>query len=109
MHELGLTRQIVDIACAHSQGRRVRRIVLEIGKLSLVSPDAVRFCFDVCAQDTVAEGASLEIMEIPGRARCRQCQAELAFELPFGRCECGGSDLEWLGGTELKIREMEVV
>jgi hydrogenase nickel incorporation protein HypA/HybF len=39
---------------------------LESGSCRLL-PDAVRFCFDVCAKDTVVEGALLEIIETPGR------------------------------------------
>jgi hydrogenase nickel incorporation protein HypA/HybF len=31
------------------------------------------------------------------------------LERPFGRCDCGGTDLDWIAGDELKIREMEVV
>ena len=37
----------------------------------LILPDAIRFCFDLCSEGTVAEGAELEIIETPGPARCR--------------------------------------
>jgi hydrogenase nickel incorporation protein HypA/HybF len=109
MHELGITQEILGIVAAHSKGAKVTRIVLEIGKLSAILPDAVRFCFDLCCEGTVAEGATLEIIETPGRARCRECGAELMLERPFGRCACGNSDLEWLAGEELKIKEMEIL
>jgi hydrogenase nickel incorporation protein HypA/HybF len=33
----------------------------------------------------------------------------VTLERPFGRCGCGCTDLEWLSGEELKIKEMEVV
>jgi hydrogenase nickel incorporation protein HypA/HybF len=108
VHELGIVQQVVEIAAEASRGARVRRIVLEIGKLSTVLPDAVRFCFDLAAENTVAEGARLEIIEIPGRARCVACGAEIALEQPFGRCGCGATDLEWLAGDELRIKELEV-
>jgi hydrogenase nickel incorporation protein HypA/HybF len=108
MHELGITQEIVALVTERSGGARVRRIVLEIGKLSAVLPDAVRFCFELCSEGTAAEGACLEIREPPGRARCRACGAEVVLDRPFGRCACGGSDLEWLSGEELKIKEMEV-
>jgi hydrogenase nickel incorporation protein HypA/HybF len=108
MHELGLTQEIVAVVEERSGGARVRRVILEIGKLSAVLPDAVRFCFELCAAGTALEGAALEIIETPGRARCRACSAEIMLERPFGRCACGGSDLEWLSGEELKIRAMEV-
>ena len=33
-----------------AKGRKVTRVTLEIGKLSAIMPDAIRFCFDVVAQ-----------------------------------------------------------
>lgn len=108
MHELAITQEVVEILRDRAGARRVRRVVLEIGKLSAVLPDAVRFCFDMCAEGTPAEGAVLEIVEPPGRARCRACGAEVILERPLGLCRCGSTDLEWISGEELKIREMEV-
>jgi hydrogenase nickel incorporation protein HypA/HybF len=108
MHELGIVQEIVGIVAEASQGARVLRIVVEIGQLSAVLPDAVRFCFDVVAEGTVAEGATLEIVETPGLARCRACGTHVTLVRPFGRCECGNADLDWLAGDELRVREMEV-
>jgi hydrogenase nickel incorporation protein HypA/HybF len=107
MHELGIAQEVVAIVAQHAR-RKVIRVVLEIGKLSAILPDAIRFSFDICSEGTVVEGAVLEIIEIPGRARCRACDGEVILERPFGRCECGGSDLEWLTGEELRVKEYEV-
>lgn len=84
MHELGITQNIVAIVAEHAQGTKVKRVILEIGKLSAVLPDAIQFCFDICSQGTILQGAILEILEIPGLARCRQCGAEILLEQPFG-------------------------
>jgi hydrogenase nickel incorporation protein HypA/HybF len=107
MHELGITQNIVAIALEHSRGAKVRRVSLEIGKLSAIMPDAVRFCFDVCCQGTALEGASLEIVEIPGIGQCRQCGSKIPLDLPFGICSCGSTDLHLIQGDELKIKELE--
>ena len=107
MHELGITQQIVEIVADRAEGRRVGRVRIEVGKLSAVLPDAVRFCWDLCIEDTLLQGSVLEILETPGRARCRGCAAELLLDRPFGRCACGSSDLDWLTGEELHIREVE--
>ena len=108
MHEVAIVQQLVELVAERSGGARVRRVVLEIGKLTAVLPDAVRFCFDVVAEDTVLAGAQLEILETPGLARCLACDARLTLERPFGRCGCGGTELVWLAGDELRIREMEL-
>lgn len=108
MHELGITQQVVEIVCRRAEGRRVKRVTLEIGKLTVVLPDAVRFCFDLCCEGTEAAGAKLEIVEIPARARCRDCQTEITRDQPFGMCGCGSCDLDWLSGDELRVREIEI-
>ena len=45
MHELGITRNIVAIATEHAGESRVKRITLDIGKLSAILPESIRFLF----------------------------------------------------------------
>jgi len=67
MHELGLTREIVDVVLRHAGPARVRRVRLAVGREAAVVAESLRFCFDVCTRDTVAEGAELVVEEAPGR------------------------------------------
>lgn len=108
MHELGITHELVTLACARANGAKITRIVVEVGKLSTVLPDAMRFCFELCTEDTRAAGAQLEIIETPGRGRCRKCLSELPMESPLVRCPCGSTDVEWLDGEQLILKEMEI-
>lgn len=109
MHELGITQNIVAIVSEYAGGAPVQRVTLEIGQLSAIMPDAIRFCFDICCQGTVVEGATLEIIEIPGLGKCRHCGTEVALDQPFGICpSCNSVKLDIVRGEELKIKEMEV-
>lgn len=108
MHELSITRNIVAIVSDCAQGRKVRRVTLEVGKLSGVMTDAIAFCFDVVAQGTVLEGASLDIIEVGGRARCTACGAEFDVSTLYAACACGSRRLHRLQGEELKIKTMEL-
>lgn len=108
MHELAITQDIVEAVTARAAGAQVRKIVLVIGKLSMVLPDAVRFCFDLCVEDTPLAGAELEIVQPPGVVRCRGCGTEFETESAFARCACGAADLDWISGEQLLIREMEI-
>jgi len=108
MHEFGITQNIVAIVSEHAKGVKVQRVLLEIGKLSAIMPDAIRFCFDVCSQGTVLAGAKLEIVEIPGLGKCCQCGAYIPLEQPFGKCDCGSHQLDLIAGEELKIKEIEI-
>jgi hydrogenase nickel incorporation protein HypA/HybF len=108
MHELSITRNIVAIVSDCAQGRKVRRVTLEVGKLSGVMTDAIAFCFDVVTQGTVLEGATLGITEVEGRARCAVCGAEFDMPTLYAACACGARRLHRLRGEELKIKTMEL-
>ncbi|HEV8245612.1 MAG TPA: hydrogenase maturation nickel metallochaperone HypA [Polyangiaceae bacterium] len=109
MHEMALTQDLLELVSERFADRRVTRVILEVGKLAAVVPDAFRFCFELCAAGTVAEGAALEIVETPGSARCRGCESTVALETFFASCVCGSSDLELLTGDELRLKAVEVV
>ena len=108
MHELGITRNIVAIVGDAAKGRRVRCVTLEIGKLSGVMKEAIEFCFDAVAQGTALQGASLEIREIDGRARCLACGEEFAMATLFTPCACGSRQSRRIQGEELNIKTMEL-
>ena len=108
MHELGITQSIVAACCERCGTARVSRVTVEIGRLCAVMPDAVRFCFDVCARGIALEGAELQIIDLPGRGRCRDCGREMDMDDLLACCDCGAFGLECIGGQELRIRSMEV-
>lgn len=108
MHELALVGSIIDMIGEHARGRRVRRVRLEIGKLTCVTPDAIRFCFDVAAEDTPLEGARLEIVEIEARARCRSCGRTFMQETLWAGCPCGARECDRMSGEELRVKEYEL-
>lgn len=103
MHELGVTRNIVAIVSEQAGEKQVSRVLLEIGKLSAIMPEAIRFCFDVCCKDTQLENATLQINEVPGLARCQVCGNEFEIEQLFGRCECDSNDIACIAGEEMKV------
>ena len=109
MHELGITQNIVAIVAEAAKGRRVTRVTLEVGKLSGVMADAIAFCFDIVAQGTGLEGATLEIHEIDGRARCEVCGLEFEVETLFAPCPCGSHRSKRIRGEELIVKSMEMM
>lgn len=109
MHELAITQSVVDAVTERLGQRPVRRIRLEVGRLSGIVPDAMRFCFEMVAAGTTCEGADLEIEEPGGRARCRSCGCAFATTDVLPLCACGSADVAVEGGRELRIREVEVV
>ena len=79
MHELSLCAGIVDVLREQAREQdyaRVRTVWLEVGQLAGVEVEALRFGFDVATRETLAEGAALEIVPVPGAAWCRGCERE---------------------------------
>ncbi len=108
IHELSITQSVVATVSEHVGDAPVRALTLEIGQLSGLVPDSVRFCFELCAQGTPCEGARLDIIDIPGRARCRDCADDIEVADSIALCPCGSANLEITGGQQLKIRQVEI-
>ncbi|QIN83384.1 hydrogenase maturation nickel metallochaperone HypA [Rubrobacter tropicus] len=109
MHELAIAGHVVDIAARHAEGRKVTKVYLKVGHLRQVVPSALTFSFDLVAQGTTIEGATLILEEVPATGRCRECGAESALKtFPF-QCEaCGASSLEITQGEELYVESLEM-
>jgi hydrogenase nickel incorporation protein HypA/HybF len=106
---VSITQEIVATIAERLGDSRITVVRLEIGKLSGVVADAIRFCFDLVAEGTTVAGARLVIEEPPGRLRCRDCAAEYEAEWLAGLCPaCGGVNAEVLSGDELRIKSVEV-
>ncbi|MBO0885693.1 MAG: hydrogenase maturation nickel metallochaperone HypA [Mycobacterium sp.] len=109
MHELAITENIVDTIADRLDGVQVKVVRLEIGQLSGVVAESVRFCFDVVAQGTALADATLYIVEPPGRVHCRSCGNDSELEDAIPLCPCGSADVDLLSGYELRIQSVEVV
>ena len=112
MHEMSLAesiRQIVETSGRTQGFKVVRRVVLEIGRLSSVEPEALRFCFDAVSRDSIMHGADLAIEEVPGQAWCMSCAASISIPELGAACPlCGGYQIQVTGGTEMRVKELEV-
>ena len=112
MHELSLAEsmlQIIEDAAAEQGFTRVKKIWMEVGRLSCVEKDALRFGFSVVVDGTVAQQAVLEIIDIAGRGRCERCCSEIAITTLYDACpNCGSYAIDIIRGNEMRITEMEV-
>lgn len=107
MHELAITQSVVEMI-SERIGDKITGVRLEIGPLSGVVPDAVRFCFDLACTGTRLEGAWLDIVEPPGVACCRSCGTEFEPDRMILLCPCGSADVSVLSGRELRVKAVEV-
>ncbi len=112
MHEMSLATEALHLIedAARTQGfQHVRAIWLEIGQLAAVEKEALRFCFDAVTRDSIAEGARIEMIDIPGQGWCAQCADTVPVIALFDLCpRCGGHQIEITGGNEMRVKELEV-
>jgi hydrogenase nickel incorporation protein HypA/HybF len=109
MHELALMESMVEAVEDRVFDQRVAVVRIELGTLAGVAIDALRFAFEVCTHETVLEGATLDIVEVAARARCRACDVESPIASFAAPCECGSFDRELVCGDEIRIKEVEVL
>ncbi|MCX7627620.1 MAG: hydrogenase maturation nickel metallochaperone HypA [Methylophilaceae bacterium] len=112
MHELSLAEhvlQLMEEAAARQGFSRVRGVWLEIGQLAAVEVEALRFAFESVARGSLADGAALHVIELPGQGWCARCAATVHVgEQPAACPRCGSPGVQILGGTEMRVKELEV-
>jgi len=108
VHELAITQAVVDQVSDRLPGARVTCVRLEIGALSGVVADSVRFCFDLVTEGTPLAGARLEITQPPARCRCRACGRAFEPDGPVLLCPCGAADVAVESGDQLAIASVQV-
>ena len=109
MHELAIAEGLVDGVTERLPGRRITSVRVEIGTLSGVVPDALRFCFSLATEGTPLAGADLEVSEPAAKCECADCGQ--SFEPQDGRillCPCGSANVTVLSGQQLLITSVKV-
>jgi len=108
MHELAIAEGLIDVVTQRLPGTKIAEVRLEIGALSGVVADSLRFCFDLATEGTTLEGAQLQITEPGIRCECRTCGEEFAPDGPILLCPCGSADVTVLSGQQLTITSVKV-
>jgi len=109
MHEFDLSNAIVQTVLKHADGRKVTHITLRVGRLRQVVKDTLEFYFAIVGRDTLVEGASLEIVDVPAALRCNTCKNEWEIEIPAFICgTCGTGAVVVVTGEEFMVESIEV-
>tara|TARA_R110002049_G_scaffold285698_4_gene466948 strand:- start:66130 stop:66498 length:369 start_codon:yes stop_codon:yes gene_type:complete len=114
MHELSIATSLIELASEHARdagAERIQAITLRIGTLSCVHQDALQFSFELVSKDTMLEGATLHIVQVPVTIFCAACEKEVqlagiqSFRCPS--CDTPSGDIR--KGRELEIESIEIV
>lgn len=114
MHEVGIiesTLAVIGREAAKHGAVRVARVVLRIGAISGVEPEALRFAFTAVTPGSIAEEAELDLELVPARAHCRDCAEDFTIDAGFifqcPRCSALSGDVR--SGRELELARLEFI
>jgi hydrogenase nickel incorporation protein HypA/HybF len=105
---MSIAESVIEQITDRMGGTPIEVVCLQIGQLSGVVPEAIRFCFDLAAEGTPIAGARLEIAEVAGQCACRTCGAVFRPADKLLLCECGSADVAIVAGEELRIASVGV-
>jgi hydrogenase nickel incorporation protein HypA/HybF len=112
MHELGITKSIVNIVmdkAKTAQASKVTQINLVVGELSGFVPECIQFYFDILSKETIAQEAKLIFTQVPVELQCRNCSTTFHPQDTSWSCpKCHSQSVEIVEGRELYIESMEV-
>lgn len=109
MHELSIMEGVLDMIRENAEQNNIshiNKINLVIGKLSMVLPDSLQFCFQaLSSQEEMFQNAVLEIEERKTVIHCSVCDRH--FTLEDGLClicpECNGNNVAIISGREMYL------
>jgi hydrogenase nickel incorporation protein HypA/HybF len=114
MHELSIVEALIDQVAkeldrAGQQGR-VARLELNVGRLSGVNCDSLRFAFNMLAAGTIVADAELVTHEPKPICHCHTCQVKSEIDDLVVRCpKCESCEITIEGGRELVLQSIEIV
>jgi hydrogenase nickel incorporation protein HypA/HybF len=88
---------------------RVSKIVVRIGDLAGLDPDALSFCFGALVKETEMESVVLEIERRAQRHLCSRCGHEFEVINYVTACPaCGETMTTFVSGNELELAYLEM-
>ena len=109
MHELSLCEAIAGAVNRHAGGQPVTRVLVRIGHLRQVVPDALIFSWQMVSTGTDLEGSVLEVESVPATVACRSCGQTTTLDMPIVACaDCFSHDVELLSGEEFAVVSLEL-
>lgn len=120
MHELSMASSIVDAilnTAKKNDAITVTEAVLEVGEMTMLNPEQLRFMMSILSEDTMLEEAEIIINMIPIEIECESCgfQGESKTDenedhlIAVARCpECQNTQVHVLKGQECNVKTIKI-
>ena len=121
MHEISIASALIDSVidtASKNNVQKVDEVFIEIGELTSLNTDQLKFIFETITKGTVAEGAKYNIEVISPLIECNKCNYKGKIEyfekihnfLPVIRCpECGEINVDVIAGRECCVRKIKIL
>jgi len=113
LHEVSLLENVREILQEHAltqEFTQVKKITLEIGSLSCVEPEALRFGFSAVMKGSLAEGAELNLTQLEAQGQCASCQSMVIMQHHYDACSvCEHPFVTVVQGNEMRIKDLVVI
>ncbi len=120
MHELAMATSIMESilnVANKNEAISVTEVVLEVGELTMLNPEQLRFMMDVIRKDTIMKDAEIIINMVPIEVECPKCKYRGVAEpdehmdhlMAIAICpECGQTNLNILKGQECNVKTIKI-
>jgi hydrogenase nickel incorporation protein HypA/HybF len=110
---------VLNAAKPH-KAEKIVEISLEVGELTFLKPEELKFAFSILSEGTIAEKARLRIKRIKPRIKCAECgyggyvkyegPEHHSLDIPIQlKCiKCGSTKVEITSGRELNIKDIKL-
>ncbi|MDI6645121.1 MAG: hydrogenase maturation nickel metallochaperone HypA [Methanobacteriaceae archaeon] len=119
MHELSMAdamiKTVIEVA-EKNDAQEITEVSIELGEMTLLNPEQLKFMIEVLSEDTLLEGAEIIIETIPLEIKCQSCgysgktsSDELDHYAPIINCpECESMELEIITGRECNVKSIKI-
>jgi len=116
MHEYSVMNQLVSALMEELDGRdidRVKEVRIEVGELTFLGQEQLKFAYETLSKDTNLEGSELAVEEIKSKIKCGECgyegginysnRSNVHYQVPVISCPECDSKPDIVQGKETKI------
>jgi len=121
MHEFSRTSQIVEAVLTEAEKQHALKVIeveVEIGDLTFLGLEQVRFAYKILTDKTIASNSKLTIKQTPGRGKCDSCgydgplsyldDPQFHLSVPTFNCPRCGKPLSISAGRECIIKRIRI-
>lgn len=120
MHELSMANSMVEAildTAKKNNAIKINEAVFEVGELTMLNPEQLKFMMDVLREGTIFEDAEIIIKMIPTKIECESCgftgktetDENMDHLMTVAKCpECENTRVHILQGQECNIKTIKI-